>query len=822
MEAASVRTSIIANLKQLFQTVQTLRDSSPSKEPKLWQERQEQARKQLLKKRGAEAKEKLAEAKKKAAGAAALGGIGYPSRESYPQPKEADLTLKLEIKKPTEWEIRSLAEREYRQADVKYAEALAERKQQISDVLKTIDHALTPTVRNWLLTHSRTEGTLLIVDWRKLRDAFNGTDITSFHFPFSLAKTIDALEFIMADLSQEKQLSSERQNVQAEGQKPAETERGRKDRQAIMSYDDILQELTSLINALQILFKDIRGRSEGYTRHYDNVLNLLFKLRGTIQSLEKILDKRNNKAIRRRCNEAKVPIKDLENIVSTPKVDPDTWMQVITCSVRVFDDLDMLSESLAEASQGPSEEETGGQPAAASGIPVPTMPQKTGRQSHTAFLLQIGNTIHALILNNPDRSNQFARQIDALRKLKDRFESALRKAHKAAQDNPKLQDKDSQPGDSYEWVCRDATDIASLNADNIKPGGLVYVPQGVEPTCFWSPELPFDPVTWLRRFYACPRPGECLPHKPKQPENSSQRLVCEYALLGVIHDEALNLPKCDRLVSFDRDIWAGLLWTEVSRFGHGEKRADYNGRKNRIQLALQHVKAGLAPEEQAEIEHKITTIEDTSEEGENVFRKHADRWVVKFGGGEPIYLDAKLKGAQYIAILLRKPNRDFSAIKLVHIANKLPRGVSLEEVSDEEPTYLEDDLPGSLKKNGEDSDAANTIMDDDYRKSCADKINELGAAKQKAEEDNDSARVKELQDEIDQIRSELDSATGFQGKARKFRDPAEKARIAVTQAIGRVLSRIPEENDLWQHFHTSIHTGLFCSYRPDKKIRWRL
>ena len=134
--------------------------------------------------------------------------------------------------------------------------------------------------------------------------------------------------------------------------------------QAIMSYDDILQELTNFINPLRILFKDVRGRSEGYARQYDNVLNVLFRLRGTIQSLEKILDRKNNKAIRRRCDEAKVSIKDLENIVSTPKGEPDGWMQVVTCFVRVFDDLDMLSESLAEASQSPSEEEKGGQPTA--------------------------------------------------------------------------------------------------------------------------------------------------------------------------------------------------------------------------------------------------------------------------------------------------------------------------------------------------------------------------------------------------------------------------------------------------------------------------
>jgi hypothetical protein len=64
--------------------------------------------------------------------------------------------------------------------------------------------------------------------------------------------------------------------------------------------------------------------------------------------LETKLDKQNNKAIRRQCEEAKVEIREFEKIVTTSQGEPEVWMQVVTYFQRVFDVVDGLSDLLAE------------------------------------------------------------------------------------------------------------------------------------------------------------------------------------------------------------------------------------------------------------------------------------------------------------------------------------------------------------------------------------------------------------------------------------------------------------------------------------------
>ena len=57
--------------------------------------------------------------------------------------------------------------------------------------------------------------------------------------------------------------------------------------------------------------------------------------------------------------------------------------------------------------------------------------------------------------------------------------------------------------------------------------------------------------------------------------------------------------------------------------------------------------------------------------------------------------------------------------------------------------------------------------------------------------------------------------------ARRLDDPAERARRAVTNRIRDALARIETgQSALGRHLRTSIRTGTFCSYQPERTVAW--
>jgi hypothetical protein len=54
-------------------------------------------------------------------------------------------------------------------------------------------------------------------------------------------------------------------------------------------------------------------------------------------------------------------------------------------------------------------------------------------------------------------------------------------------------------------------------------------------------------------------------------------------------------------------------------------------------------------------------------------------------------------------------------------------------------------------------------------------------------------------------------------------DPTERARKAVTERIRTALERIGSAHPaLGRHLENSIRTGIFCSYRPEAPVDWKL
>jgi hypothetical protein len=69
--------------------------------------------------------------------------------------------------------------------------------------------------------------------------------------------------------------------------------------------------------------------------------------------------------------------------------------------------------------------------------------------------------------------------------------------------------------------------------------------------------------------------------------------------------------------------------------------------------------------------------------------------------------------------------------------------------------------------------------------------------------------------ERDWLTGELAAATGAGGRARRFTDDQERARVAVGKAIRRALDRIAAADPpIGAHLRGSVRTGQRCSYQP--------
>ena len=102
------------------------------------------------------------------------------------------------------------------------------------------------------------------------------------------------------------------------------------------------------------------------------------------------------------------------------------------------------------------------------------------------------------------------------------------------------------------------------------------------------------------------------------------------------------------------------------------------------------------------------------------------------------------------------------------------------------------------------------------------RIQELQSELDNADAAGDDERGARAQQELDFLISELSAAYGMRGP-RRAGDPAEKARSAVTARIRAAIAKIRDAHpELARHLRNSIHTGRFCSYRPDDATRWRV
>jgi tetratricopeptide (TPR) repeat protein len=180
-------------------------------------------------------------------------------------------------------------------------------------------------------------------------------------------------------------------------------------------------------------------------------------------------------------------------------------------------------------------------------------------------------------------------------------------------------------------------------------------------------------------------------------------------------------------------------------------------------------------------------------------------WSVLFDGNTVHLPD--MKGLHDLATLLRQPGRE---VHVLDLAAAVPAGVVPAQRRDDAGV---DGQPGDL----------GDIVDEQARSAYKRRLTELEEELAEADRLGDAVRAASYAAERDALIAQLSQAYGLSGRVRRAGDPVERARSAVGWRVRTALKKIREADPkLGRHLQHSVHTGVWCSYRPDEPVDWEV
>ena len=184
----------------------------------------------------------------------------------------------------------------------------------------------------------------------------------------------------------------------------------------------------------------------------------------------------------------------------------------------------------------------------------------------------------------------------------------------------------------------------------------------------------------------------------------------------------------------------------------------------------------------------------SARDGDAVFRRDGDVWVVGYQGREVHVRD--VKGMTELGRLLAQPGREFHVLDLAS----------------------DDATEGAVER----SDTGD-VIDSSAREAYRRRLEDLEVEIDDAVLGGDLGREEHAMAERDALVEQLTQAYGLGGRARRGNDPIERVRSTVTKRIHSAVARIGKENPaLALHLTNSIRTGRYCSYLPEHPVAWIL
>ena len=114
-------------------------------------------------------------------------------------------------------------------------------------------------------------------------------------------------------------------------------------------------------------------------------------------------------------------------------------------------------------------------------------------------------------------------------------------------------------------------------------------------------------------------------------------------------------------------------------------------------------------------------------------------------------------------------------------------------------------------------------LDQQARRAYEQRIRDLHTEIDDARDANDLARAERAESELDALVQQLAEAFGLSGRPRDTGSAAERARSAVGWRIRSAIRQAAEVHpELGRHLRNSIRTGVWCCYRPEIPVSWRI
>jgi pimeloyl-ACP methyl ester carboxylesterase len=191
----------------------------------------------------------------------------------------------------------------------------------------------------------------------------------------------------------------------------------------------------------------------------------------------------------------------------------------------------------------------------------------------------------------------------------------------------------------------------------------------------------------------------------------------------------------------------------------------------------------------------------------NVLRRDGEYWTAAYGGLVVTLRDNK--GLRDLARLLAAPRQEWHVLDLATPAAPTRTVPSIPEALDAGLTI------GSR--------FTEPVIDDDARAAYKRRIADLRQDIEDAEMVGDGEAGANARLELDVLVEHLASAYGLGGRPRRTPDHVERARKTVTRRIRHAVARIDRAHPaLGRHLHASLHTGVYCSYAPERDLVWTI
>ncbi len=237
--------------------------------------------------------------------------------------------------------------------------------------------------------------------------------------------------------------------------------------------------------------------------------------------------------------------------------------------------------------------------------------------------------------------------------------------------------------------------------------------------------------------------------------------------------------------------------TDLSLPGHIRRILDIKDLTNTPTSTNARIPERLAPA----IQHVNPCNESENDPVSSRFEYDGDLWNISYGGLAVRVRDAR--GFHFIAQLLPYPDLDFHVLDMIASVSRAAHE------SGENIIHLDRSL----------GDVCDRQARDSYRA----RLQAIESELMEAEEFNDLGRIGRLKEEQHHITRELARAYGLGGRVRGWGSTAERARINVRNNISNSLKLLEARHPrLGRHLKASLRTGMYCSYRPEYRLKWHV